>query len=106
MRRHISASPAGIVLETASEMARQMSLPTALRSATEYLRLTLMMVVAGCVAACAAPDRGQCLESRTVTNYVPLEVFTGGPNAYSHEYFPYDEQKCVRWEYPEGKPPS
>jgi hypothetical protein len=65
-----------------------------------------MMVAAVFVAACAAPDRGQCLESRTVKNYVPLEVFTGGTAGYSHEYFPYDEQKCVRWEYPDGKPPS
>jgi hypothetical protein len=87
-------------------MARQVSLPTALRFAAEYRRVTLMMVVSGCVAACTAPDRGQCFESRTVTNYVPLEVFTGGPMGYSHEYFPYDEQKCVSWEYPEGKPPS
>jgi hypothetical protein len=65
-----------------------------------------MMIVAASVAACAAPDRGQCLESHTVKNWLPVEVFSGGRAGYFHEYVPTENQECVRWEYPDGKPPS
>jgi len=60
--------------------------------------LTVAAVVAASVSACS-PDRGQCLETRTVHYYRPTEIFLGG-RGYAHDYVPTEYQQCVRWEHP------
>jgi hypothetical protein len=60
----------------------------------------------GLLSSCAQPDRGNCLQSQTVTEYHPTEVFMGGGSGYTHEYLPHQEQECSRWEYPDGRPKS
>ena len=82
-------------------MSSTQSNGASLRSGAARFGLLAGLVLA--LASCTAPDRGNCLQSRTETRYHPASVFLGG-NGYSHEWEPSEEKVCTLWEYPDGKP--
>ena len=65
-----------------------------------------MLAATALLSACAAPDRGRCLETGIVTHYRPVEAYIGGGAGYTHDYVPSQDTECTRWEYPDGKPAS
>ena len=81
-----------IALQAASRRNR-----TVARSITGLIALASL-------AACAHPDRGQCLESHLERHYHPTDVYIGDFAGYTHETFPSDDPVCDRWEFPNGRP--
>lgn len=69
-----------------------------------------MLVILGLIWAFVATrvDKGDCLETQTVHHdgYVYTSIIMSGntPIPITQYVPPHDEVRCVRWEFPEGRP--